>query len=62
MSIWEGQQAQTASKYAIYGSIAKGVGAMASAGMDLKGSLGGQAKGIDVSKAPKAYTIDGSYK
>lgn len=68
MSIWEGQQAMAASKYAskaskyaIYGSIAKGVGAVASAGMKMKGSLGG-AKGIDVSGAPKAYTIDGSYK
>lgn len=60
MSIWEGKQAKAASKYAIYGTLAKGLGSVASAGMDLKGSLGG-AKGIDVSGASKGYTVDGYY-
>ena len=39
MSLWEGEQAQTASKYAIYGTLAKGAGSLATAGMDLKGAL-----------------------
>jgi hypothetical protein len=39
MSLWEGEQAQTASKYAIYGTLAKGVSGVASAGMDLKKAL-----------------------
>jgi hypothetical protein len=30
MSLWEGEQAQTASKYAIYGTVAQGVGSVAS--------------------------------
>ena len=30
MSLWEGQQEKTASKYAIYGTAAKGVGSVAS--------------------------------
>ena len=62
MSIWEGQQAQTASKYAIYGSIAKGVGAMASAGMQMKGAMPSSgAAGNSTVGAPKAYTVDGYY-
>jgi len=32
MSLWEGEQAQTASKYAIYGTIAQGAGSAASSG------------------------------
>ena len=39
MSLWEGEQAQTASKYAIYGTLAKGAGQMASAGVDLKKAM-----------------------
>ena len=62
MSLWEGEQAQTASKYAIYGTIAKGVGQVASAGMQLKGAMpSGGAAGNSTAGAPKAYTVDGSY-
>ena len=39
MSLWEGKQAQTASKYAIYGTIASGVGKVASAGADMGSAL-----------------------
>ena len=39
MSLWEGEQAQKASKYAIYGTLAKGAGQMASAGVDLKKAM-----------------------
>ena len=39
MSIWEGQQAKAASKYAIYGTLAKGLGGVAKGGMALKGAL-----------------------
>ena len=35
MSLWEGEQAQTASKYSIYGTLASGVAKTASAGVDL---------------------------
>jgi len=36
MSIWEGKQAKKASKYAIYGTAAKGIGSMASQLGDFK--------------------------
>ena len=39
MSLWEGKQAKAASKYAIYGTIAKGAGQVATAGMGLKKAL-----------------------
>ena len=62
MSLWEGEQAQTASKYAIYGTLAKGVGQVASAGMQMKGALpSGGAAGNSTAGAPKAYTVDGTY-
>ena len=68
MSLWEKTQTarcvgsgcvKTASKYSIYGTIAKGAAGLGSAGMQLKGSW--KSKGFDTSGAPKAYTIDGSY-
>ena len=51
MALWQGdmkskqigygaKMEKQASKYAIYGTLAKGVAGVASAGMDLKGSLG----------------------
>ena len=39
MSLWEGEQAQTASKYSIYGTLASGVAKTASAGMDLSKAI-----------------------
>jgi hypothetical protein len=39
MSLWEGDQAQQASKYSIYGTLASGVAKTASSGMDFKKSL-----------------------
>ena len=38
MSLWEGEQAQTASKYAIYGTVAQGVGSVASTMSKMKTS------------------------
>ena len=38
MSLWEGEQAQTASKYAIYGTIAQGAGSAASSGAKAYGN------------------------
>jgi len=70
MSLWENNSrasqlrygasaAKQASKYSIYGTIAKGAAGLGSAGMKLKGSW--KSKGFDTSGAPRAYTIDGSY-
>ena len=39
MSLWEGEQAQKASKYAIYGTLASGAAKTASAGVDLSKAL-----------------------
>ena len=39
MSLWEGEQAQKASKYAIYGTLASGVAKTASAGVDLSKAI-----------------------
>ena len=36
MSLWEGEQAQTASKYAIYGTAASGIGSVASSLQKMK--------------------------
>lgn len=38
MSLWEGEQAQTASKYAIYGTVASGLGSAAKSGAKAYGN------------------------
>ena len=45
MSLWEGEQAQTASKYAIYGTLLSGAAKTAKAGMDIKQALKDKANG-----------------